>query len=125
MEFGKYKSAGFASKDPFKNLFGFILILIVVSGVLLLICLLALIKNIREKMVEKLKIFKKYLIWNGIIKSLMLTYLKNVASCFMGCKLLYHLGVSSNVTILVVTIVMGLPLVLFPIWSYWFLITNK
>ena len=55
----------------------------------------------------------------------MLTYLKNFASCFLACKLLYQLGVSANIVTLVVIILLGLPLVLFPIWSYLFLIRNK
>ena len=65
------------------------------------------------------------MMWNGTIKSLMLTYLKNFATCFLACELLYNKGIKENVTTFIVSVILGLPLVFFPIWSSVFLMKNK
>ena len=85
-----------------------------------------LVKKIRDKIVEKLKSFKESMIWNGVIKSIMLTYLKNFATFYLACMSLKIQGVQfSSAGTLVVTVLLGVPLALFPFWCCLLLFRNK
>ena len=92
---------------------------------MVLLCVSALIKSIRSKILDKLKAIKDQMIWSGIIKSIMLTYLKNFVTFFLAVKLLLDESHTPEASIIITTILTGLPLVLFPIWSAVFLYRNK
>ena len=69
------------------------------------------------------------MLWNGVIKSVMLTYLKNFVVFFLGIKLIRNSsdddGLQVDFGVYFLTILTGLPLVLFPVWSVIFLLCNK
>ena len=62
------------------------------------------------------------MIWSGIIKSIMLTYLKNFVAFILACKLMFIDEIDGQT--LSISILLGLILVVFPIGSYLFLIKN-
>ena len=67
---------------------------------------------------------KKKLVWSGLIKSLLATYLKNFVAFYLAILLLQS---SNKVDGIVVTSVIftGLPLVTFPLWNFVFLYRNR
>lgn len=84
---------------------------------------LIIFKKIREMVVQKLIMIKDEMIWSGIIKSIMLTYLKNFASFLLACKLIAIEGISGGVIFSI--IISGSILIFFPVWSMRHLIKNK
>ena len=62
------------------------------------------------------------MIWSGVIKSIMLTYLKNFVSFILACKLMFIHEVDGQT--LSITILLGLILLVFPIGSYYLLSRN-
>lgn len=111
----EFSSAGFNSFDPFENLFGFFLILSVFVIIVLICCLLALVKKIRDKVIQELKDLRDYFFWTGVIKSILITYLKNFASCYMAYKLILRNQHSESTIVMI--IITGIILTIFPIWS--------
>lgn len=80
------------------------------------------IEKIRSKIKEKLQEVYKNMVWSGIIKSVMLTYLKNSVTFYLACILLIKTENGQKDTqSIVTTAIIGLPLVIFPIWSFIFL----
>lgn len=64
----------------------------------------------------------KNMVWSGIIKSVMLTYLKNFVTFYLAVVLLIKAeNGQRNTQSIVTTAIIGLPLVFFPIWSFIFL----
>ena len=66
------------------------------------------------------------LIWNGIIQSFVMTYLKNFVTFYLALQLIKYQS-DGNLTFGVVatTILTGLPIIIFPFWSFFFLLYNK
>ena len=79
----EYASVGIPNFNIFENLFGFMLILVAFLVILLLFSLLALSKKLREIIIKKLTAIKNKMVWSGLIKSVMLTYLKNFLSFYL------------------------------------------
>ena len=108
-----------------ENIFGFLLLLIVFLTVLAIFGMLALIKPIRGQIILRLKALKDKIIWSGLIRSIMLTYLKNFVSFYIACKMFPSTSEGQEVEAILLIIFAGVPLISFPIWSVLFLLYNK
>lgn len=84
----QYSSAGFQSFNPLQNVFGFLVILVMFLIVVAFIIILAIFKPVREKVKHVLNEIKKKMIWSGVIKSVMVTYVKNFVTFYLACRLL-------------------------------------
>ena len=121
MQGQSFAAAGFSSQ-PFENVLVFLLILGFVILVILIMVALMLIEKFRSKIKEKLEVMYKNMVWSGIIKSVMLTYLKNFVTFYLAVVLLIKAeNGQRNTQSIVTTAIIGLPLVFFPIWSFIFL----
>lgn len=122
----KYAGAGFASFNMLENLTYYILILAV--GVLIAITLFALsrIKKLQSKILKKAKSVRNAFMWNGLIRTLNLTYLKQFVNFALATQIIKfdnqdpQSSISSSLTIII-----GFQLILFPFWAGYFLIKNK
>ena len=82
-----FTAAGFASQ-PFENVLVFLLIICFFSLIIIMMILLMFIKKYRSKLKEKLLMVYNGLVWSGIIKSIMLTYLKNFVTFYLSCLMI-------------------------------------
>ena len=65
------------------------------------------------------------MIWSGLIKMVMMTYLKNFVAFYLAMKMIFAFVEVPDTGSIVTTVLTGLPLILFPIWSCVFLMKNK
>ena len=56
--------------------------------IIAMIAALAFIKKIRAKLIEKLKELQKEMVWSGIIRSIIFTYLKNFVTFCLAYQLI-------------------------------------
>lgn len=54
----------------------------------ILVALLASVKKFRQPIEKKLSQLKQKMFWSGVIKSIMLTYIKNFATFYLACRLI-------------------------------------
>ena len=104
---------------------GFLLIFGAISTLLGSFSAILLVKPLRERVKKILIQVKESFIFSGLIQTLMVTYLKNFATFYFGVLLLKEeLGLES-IPKFITTVLIGLPLTFFPIWSCVFLIYYK
>ena len=60
-----------------------------------------------------------------MIRTITITYLKNFVALYLACKLILSISGEAEVGSIIMIIVTGFPLILFPFWSYIFLMKNK
>ena len=122
MQGQSFSAAGFTSTQPFENVLVFVLILVVFILVIFIMVCLTAIEKYRNKIKEKLVSIYKEMIWSGLIKSVMLTYLKNFVTFYLACLLLMSAdSTQRDVLSILITVIIGIPLVFFPFWSIFFL----
>ena len=112
--------------NPLSNTFVFLLLLLFVIVVVLLFAIVMIVKKFRQKVLELLTKLKEKLIWNGIINTIVITYLKNFVSFFLAIKSFKYMDESeSKASNIILLLCLGVPIVFYPAWSAVFLIRNK
>ena len=121
LEDQEFEKAGFNSTSMLDNLQEYVIVLIAVVIIAFILCATILIvKKLQEKILKRVKKFKNDMIWNGVIRSLKMTYLKTmIASLIVLFKPLNDL-VNFIVAAITTSILLSV-LFIFPI----FLIRNK
>ena len=111
------------------NLFIFFIMLGVFAfAIVVLLVMMTVFVKYRRKIEKKLRGIMRDMLFNGIIRSLNMTYLKSFVAFSLATSILemnFSDHESSENAVSVVTLASGAHLAIFPFWSAYFLITNR
>jgi hypothetical protein len=122
----QFSDSGFDSFNIMDNLQYFLAIGAVFALVVVSLGLLTLLPRFKRRSIKKLRKIRKNMIWNGLISSLNLTYLRSFISFTIA--MLYAIWVDATFTKLLLNIsqiVIFSLFIIFPIWTAYFLLNHQ
>ena len=116
----EYSSGGFGSYNILENTFVFVVIIVISIIIIIITCILTKVKKLRKRIKKKIRETKKKFIWNNTIRSLSLAYLKTFVAFTIATKAIETVSTVSSV----ISIIIGSILIIYPIWTAYFLLKN-